>query len=186
MSRAERRVCVGEITGAHGVRGLVKVRPFTAEPASLTSYGALTDEAGVRRFDLELLSLQRGQWVARIADVADREAASALSGVRLFAEREAFPVPEDDEFYHTDLLGLRVENREGQCLGSIRAVHDFGAGNILEISLSPGGSLVLPFNRQVVPVVDIEAGRIVVDPPVNVVTPQAHEMAGHQSDHDHG
>jgi 16S rRNA processing protein RimM len=167
---ADRRlVCVGEIAAPHGVRGLVRVRSFTEDPDALTAYGPLTDETGARRFELTLQSAHRGQWLARISGVADRDAAIALRGTRLHVDRAALPAPDEDEFYHADLIGLRAERPDGSALGTVRAVHDFGAGDVLEIAPPPGagaaGSLTVPFTETVVPTVDLDGGRLVVDPP---------------------
>lgn len=163
------RVCVGLITGVHGVRGLVKVKPFTDDPAAVAAYGPVTDQSGRRRFALELLSFGKGQWLARVDGVSDRTAAEALRGTRLYVDRQALPEPDEDEFYHADLIGLRAELTDGSTLGRVRAVHDFGAGDVVEIDRPGGGSVMVPFTRAVVPVVDIAGGRIVVDPPVGLL-----------------
>lgn len=168
------RVCVGVVTGAHGVRGLVKVKPFTADPAALAAYGPVTDESGGRRFAIELLSFAKDQWLARIDGVADRAAADGLRGVRLYVDRAALPQPEEDEFYHADLIGLRAERPDGTAFGRIRAVHDFGAGDMLELDMPEGGSLMVPFTRDAVPLVDLAGGRVVVDPPPGLVEPPDH------------
>ena len=163
---SDRKVCVAVISGPHGVRGLVRLRPFTAEPEAVTAYGPLTDQTGQRRFAVDLLSASKGQWLARIAGVDDRNAAERLRGMQLFVERSRLPVlPDEDEFYHADLVGLVVEDAQGQTLGTVRAVHDFGAGDLLEVIRPGAGPVSLPFTRDVVPVVDLAAGRLVVRPP---------------------
>ena len=160
------RVCVGLITGPHGVRGLVRVKSFTAEPAAMVEYGTLGNEAGTRRFDLALQSTAKGQFIARIDGVADREAAEALRGVRLYVDRDLLPEPEEPEdFYYTDLIGLSVETVDGQPFGRVRSVDDFGAGDIVDIDRVGGGTACLPFTRLIFPTVDIAGGRLVVDPP---------------------
>jgi len=156
------RVCVGQILGAHGVRGLVKLASFTVEPQSMTAYGPLTDADGTRRFDLELLSAQKGHWLARLKGVEDRNAAQALSGLRLYVDRERLPAAEEDEFYHADLIGLTVEEPDGKVLGKVAAVHNFGAGDVLEVEAQTGERPLLPFTKSVVPVVDLPGRRIVV------------------------
>ena len=163
------KVCVGVIAGVHGVRGIVKIRPFTAEPGGVAAYGSLTDAAGTRRFALELLSMHKGQWLARVEGVADRTAAEALRGIELYVPRDRLPAPETDEFYHADLIGLAVERVDGTALGSVRAVHDFGAGTILEIVGAGHPTMLVPFTRQAVPEVDLAAGRVVVDPPTELL-----------------
>ena len=163
------RVCVGQILGAHGVRGLVKLASFTAAPDAVASYGPLTDEAGTRRFEVELLSPQKGHFLARVAGIADRDAAQALNGTRLYVDRDRLPPAEEDEYYQADLIGLRVEQPDGTVLGSVAALHNFGAGDVIEIETGSGQRPLVPFNRAAVPLVDISAGRIVVDPPAGLL-----------------
>ena len=159
------RVCVGVIGGVHGVRGIVKVKPFTADPADVVAYGPLTDRSGKRVIGLTLLSKHKGQWLARVEGVEDRNAAEALRGTELYAERDRLPAPEEDEFYHADLIGLAAVGTDGVEVGTVRAVHDFGAGDFLEIVCPEGPPLMLPFTRQAVPEIDLAGGRLVVDPP---------------------
>lgn len=159
------KVCVGVIGGVHGVRGIVKVKPFTADPADVAAYGPLTDKAGGRVFALRLLSMHKGQWLARLDGVDDRNAAEALRGTELFADRSSMPAAERDEFYHADLIGLSAVGTDGQVVGTVRAVHDFGAGDILEIVCPKGPALMLPFTLAAVPEIDLAGGRLVVDPP---------------------
>jgi 16S rRNA processing protein RimM len=163
------RVCVGAVAGAHGVRGLVRIKTFTERPEDLTAYGPITDEAGQRVFEVTVTGRVKGGLLARIGGVADRYAAQALRGVRLYVARAAMPAPEAEEYYHADLIGLAAEDRDGRSLGRVSAVYNFGAGDMLEIERAEGESLLLPFTRAVVPVVDLEAGRLVVEPPEEVV-----------------
>ena len=159
------RICVGMITAAHGVRGLVRIKPFTADPAAVTAYGPVGDEAGRRQFALTLLNRHKDQWLARIDGIDDRNAAEALRGTGLFVDRAALPPPEDDdEFYHADLIGLAAVSPDGRRLGRVRAVHDFGAGDLLELVTEAGGIVTVPFTRAAVPEIDIAAGRVVVVP----------------------
>jgi 16S rRNA processing protein RimM len=167
------RVCVGQILGAHGVRGLVKLASFTNEPEAVTAYGPLTDAAGERRFEIELLAAQKGHWLARVAGIGDRDAAQALNGTRLYVDRERLPPAEDEEFYHADLIGLRVEQPDGTILGKVAALHNFGAGDMLEIETESGQRPLVPFSKAAVPVVDLTEGRIVVDPPAGLIGPGA-------------
>lgn len=162
---ADSNICVGVITGAHGVRGLVRVKSFTEAPKDIAAYGPLGDAQGKRQFDLEITGSAKGGLVARIAGIDDRDAAEALRGVELHVARAALPPPAEDEFYHADLIGLPAFRTDGQAYGVVRALHDFGAGDVIEIVLDGGGVAVLPFTRAVAPVVDLAAGRIVIDPP---------------------
>ena len=162
------RVLVGVIAAAHGVRGLVRVKSFTADPKSVASYGELSDEWGQRRFRLILQGQAKEGVIAQIDGVTDRDAAEALKGTKLFVDREALPeIAADDEFYQADLVGLRVESRDGKTLGRVKAVLNFGAGDLLEIE-GEGVSLMLPFTKQVVPLVDLPGGRLVAEPPAEV------------------
>lgn len=163
------KVCVGAIAGAHGVKGVVRIKSFTAVPEDVAAYGPVTDEDGGRTFPLTITGGSRGQVMARIEGVADREAAEALRGVRLYVPRDTLPPTDEDEFYHADLIGLRAEDMAGATLGSVRAVHDYGAGDLLEIVLEDGRSATVPFTRDMVPTVDIAGGRVVIDQPAGLL-----------------
>jgi 16S rRNA processing protein RimM len=164
---------VGEIGRPHGVRGLVKLRSFTADPAAIAAYGPLTDESGTRRFALQL----KADGLAAIEGIADRDAAARLTGTKLFVERDRLPPPEDDEFYLSDLVGMTGVGEDGETLGTVRAVEDHGGGAFLVLETLAGAELLLPFTRAVVPVVDIAAGRLTVVPPEEVVVPPSQEDA---------
>lgn len=168
---AEKRVCVGIITGAHGVRGALRIKSFTAEPADVASYGPLEDDSGARQFNLRLIGSAKGVVIGKLAGIEDRDRAEALRGLRLYLRREALPPPEEDEYYHADLIGLEAVLADGTPVGRVRAVHDFGAGDTLEIDRPEGPSVVVPFTRAVVPVVDIASGRLVLDPPEGLLDP---------------
>jgi len=167
------KVCLGAVVGVHGVRGTVRIKSFTADPADIAAYGAVSDESGARRFEVEVLGQARGAVLARLSGVADRDAAEALRGLRLYVPRAALPETKEDEFYHADLIGLPVETREGARLGTVRAVHNFGAGDILELRDDDGRELLLPFSDAIVPAVDLGAGRIVADPPAALLEQRA-------------
>jgi 16S rRNA processing protein RimM len=159
---AGRRILVGEIGRPHGVRGLVKLRSFTADPAAIASYGPLTDAAGSRRFVIEL----RAEGLARVEGVADRDAAARLTGTKLYVERERLPAPEEEEFYLADLVGLTAVAVDGAVLGEVRAVEEHGAGSYLVVGER---EVLVPFTRAAVPVVDVAGGKVVVDLPAEVV-----------------
>jgi 16S rRNA processing protein RimM len=162
------RVLVGVVAAAHGVRGLVKVKSYTAVPADIAAYGPLADETGRRRVGLQVMSAAgAGTLICRIDGVADRDAAEALKGLRLYVARAALPAPDAEEYYHADLIGLAAELPDGTPFGRVAAVQNHGAGDILEIERPEGQPPVvdLPFTRAVVPVVDVAGGRVVVDPP---------------------
>ena len=159
----EDRICVGAIAGAFGVHGEVRLKSFCSDPADIATYSPLTSEDGTRRFEVSLTREVTGALGARIKGIATKEDADALRGVTLWAPRSALPALPDDEFYHADLIGLEVVDTGGKVLGRVKAIHDHGAGDILEIT-GPQ-PLLLPFTRAVVPTVDLAARRIVADPP---------------------
>ncbi len=163
------RVCLGAIAGAHGVRGLVKIKSFTQEPAHLTAYGPLGDETGNRRLEIAVTGQAKGLLVARIEGVADRDAAQALRGVRLYVARAALPEPEHvEDYYRADLIGLAAEDPQGRPLGTVAAVENYGAGDFLEIARAQGAPLLVPFTKAAVPLIDLEGGRMVVDLPEEI------------------
>jgi len=166
----DRHICVGAIAGAFGVRGEARIKSFCAEPEAIARYGPLTTEAG-QSVELRITRAVKGGFAARLSGVATREAAEALRGTRLYAPRERLPALADDEFYHADLIGLLVLDTGGAELGRVRAVHDHGAGDILEVRRRGQDDLLLPFTRAVVPTVDLAAGRIVADPPAEIGDP---------------
>jgi 16S rRNA processing protein RimM len=163
--KQDRKVCIGVIAGPHGVKGLVRLKSFTADPEDVVAYGPLTDAAGARRFTVEITGAARDMLVARIDDVRDRDAAEALRGIELYVDRAALPEAEADEFYHADLIGLPVRTADGSAFGTVLALYDYGAGDMIEIRCVDGGTELLPFNRDVVPEIDLENGFVVVAPP---------------------
>ena len=175
MSARENRICVGVVTGAHGVRGAVRVKSFTAEPRDVARYGPLEDESGERRFRLRLAGSAKGVVVAKVSGIDDRDKAEALRGLRLYLPRAALPPPGEDEYYHADLIGLEATLGDGTPLGRVRAVYDFGAGDTLEIVRPEGPPVMAPFTRAVVPVVDLAAGTLVLDPPPGLLDPPKKE-----------
>ena len=168
MTNDVEKLCLGVITGAHGIRGAVKVKSFTEDPAQLTSYGALSDEAGKEVFNLSIIGQAKGQLIAKIAEVKDRNKAETLKGTELFIARDKLPEADDDEFYHADLVGLKALEEDGEEYGVVKALFNFGAGDILEIHRYDGKSVMLPFSMDVVPTIDIDAGHLIVIPPVEV------------------
>ncbi|MEA2840276.1 MAG: rRNA processing protein RimM [Methylobacteriaceae bacterium] len=166
MTGSSPKVLVGVFGAAHGIRGEIRLKSFTADPKAIGMYQPLHDETGTRGFILEALRpIGTDMFVARVKGVPDRKSAEALNGIELFVPRDALPSPDDEEFYHTDLIGLRVENERGESLGSVVALHNFGAGDILEIAPPPDApdrtTAMLAFTRALVPVVDVAGGRVV-------------------------
>lgn len=162
----ENRLCVGAISGSFGVRGEVRLKSFCAAPEAIASYGPLYTEDGNRSFAVTLTRSVAGGIGAWLSGVVTKEDADALRGVSLYVAREKLPSLPDDEFYHADLIGLEVRDTGGVLLGKVAAVHNHGAGDLLEIA-GPAMKepLLLPFTNAVVPTVDLASGRIVVDLP---------------------
>ncbi len=162
------RIRVARIGAAHGIRGEVKLWSFTEDPLAVANYGPLETEDGARRFEIEAARPAKDFLVARIAGVSDRDAAEKLRNTDLFVPRDRLPpIEEDDTFYHADLVGLSAVNEDGSALGTVIAIHNFGAGDLIEIAPTAGGEpLLLPFNETTVPTIDLKAGRMVVVPPV--------------------
>lgn len=158
-------VCVAEVATAHGVRGAVKLRCFTEDPESAASYGLLCDADGEPLFRATFLHRVKGGIVARLSGIDDRDAAEALRGTLLYVPRHKLPRPDEDEFYHDDLVGLAAVDRDGKAAGRVVAVHNFGAGDLIELRSPEGESVMVPFTRDAVPEVDLAARRVVVDPP---------------------
>jgi len=158
------RLCVGVITGAQGVRGAVRIKSFTAVPEDVAAYGPVADEAGQREFALRPVGRAKGVVIATIAGVADRDAAERLKGMRLYVARDKLPAPGEEEYYHADLIGLAAVLRDGTPLGRVRAVHEYGAGDSLEVASESGVTVMVPFTRAAVPEVDLAAGRLVIEP----------------------
>ena len=160
---------VGRIAAAHGLRGLVKLQSFTAEPAKIGSYGPLSDATGKRVFEVKVLNPVKGGVVAAIAGISDRTAAESLRGVELYMPRHRLPPAGEGEYYHADLVGLTAELTDGRPFGRVRAVENYGAGDLLSIDRLDGPPVSLPFTDRVVPVVDLAGRRIVVDPPAGLL-----------------
>lgn len=164
QDRKPDRICVGAISGAFGVQGEVRLKSFCTDPEDIAAYGPLWSEDGTRQFKLKLTRPVAGGLGARLSGVTTKEEADALKGVSLYVDRARLPRLPDDEFYHADLIGLEVRDPGGKLLGQVRAVHNHGAGDLLEIG-GAGPDLLLPFTLAVIPTVDLAAGRIVADPP---------------------
>ncbi len=159
------RLCLGVITGAHGVKGEVRIKVFAENAEDIASYGPLTGEDGAERFRIVRSRVSSSGVVAKLKGVNDRAAAERLRGERLYVARDALPETEDEEWYHADLIGLSVETPEGDRIGTVEAIFDFGAGDLIEVRPDGGGkTLLVPFTTEQVPTVDVNGGRIVAMP----------------------
>ena len=164
-------VLLGVVTGVRGLKGDLRIKSFTADPEDLAAYGPLWDEAGEVSYRLRVTGEVKGHLIARIKGVSNRTAAETLKGLKLHISRSALPNPEEDEFYHSDLIGLQAVTTSGEVLGTVSAVEDFGAGDVLEVAGGPYKGLVVPFTKEVVPEVDLEIGTVTVDPPDGLLEP---------------
>jgi len=170
LAAPDRLIPLGVFGAPHGVRGELRVKSYTQDPKAIGAYGDLTDKAGVKTFRHSALRLVKDDMlVVRLAGVGSREEAEKLNGVALFARRRQLPPPSDDEFYHDDLVGLDAVTREGEALGRVVALRNFGAGDILEIAPpGPSETLLFPFTKAVAVEMDFERGRIVIVPPQEI------------------
>jgi 16S rRNA processing protein RimM len=159
------RICLGQIGAPHGVRGEVRLHSFTANPTAIAAYGPLEAEDG-RVFKIESLRPAKHALVAKLSGVADRDAAERLTNTKLYVPRDRLPEPADaDEFYHADLIGLRAVDSAGRECGTVVAVHNFGAGDLIELRRADGAQTeLLPFDAATVPEVNVRGGTIVIDP----------------------
>lgn len=164
------RICVGAIGGAFGVQGEVRMKSFTADPTAIADYAPLTNEDGSKEFDIKLTRPIKNGYSGRLSGVKTKEQADALKGVKLYAERSKLPSLPDDEYYHADLIGLEVYDTGGVVIGTVKAVLNHGAADLLEIQgAGLRTTVLLPFTLEVVPTVDLSAGRIIADPPEGLI-----------------
>ena len=159
------QICVARIGAAHGVRGAVKLWTFTEDPLAVKAYGPLTTRDGARQFEVTHVREAKDHLVATFKGVASREDAERLNGIELYIAREKLPETDDDEYYHADLIGLAAVNAANEPLGRVVAIHNFGAGDIIEIAPPHGSTMLLPFTNAVVPTVDLKGGRVVIELP---------------------
>jgi 16S rRNA processing protein RimM len=162
------QVCVARIGAAHGVRGQVKLWTFTEDPFAVTRYGVLSSKDGARQFEVTQARQAKGFLVVTLKGVTSRNEAERLNGVELYIAREKLPATDEDEYYHADLIGLAAVTTAGDALGRVVAIHNFGAGDIIEIAPPSGPTMLLPFSNAVVPTVDLAGGRVVIELPVEV------------------
>ena len=162
------QICVARIGAAHGVRGEVKLWTFTEDPFAVKHYGPLLTRDGARQFEVTQAREAKGHLVATLKGIATREDAERLNGVELYVARDKLPATAEDEYYHADLIGLAAVTPLNEPLGRVVAIHNFGAGNIIEIAPPKGATMLLPFTNAVVPTVDIAGGRVVIELPQEI------------------
>lgn len=162
------QICVARIGAPHGVRGAVKLWTFTEDPLAVKDYGPLLTKDGTRQFEVTQMHAAKGHVVATLKGVASREDAERLNGVELYVARDKLPQTDDDEYYHVDLIGLAAVNARDEPVGRVIAIHNFGAGDIIEIAPPAGATMLLPFSNAVVPTVDLGGGRVVIELPAEI------------------
>jgi len=162
------QICVARIGAAHGVRGAVKLWTFTEDPFAVTRYGPLSSKDGARSFEVAHAREAKDHLVATFKGVTTRNEAERLNGVELYVARDKLPATDDDEYYHADLIGLAAITTGGESLGQVIAIHNFGAGDIIEIAPASGATMLLPFSNAVVPTVDLAGGRVLIELPKEV------------------
>lgn len=161
-------VCVARIGAAHGVRGAVRLWTFTEDPLAVKDYGPLMTKDGTRQFEVTHAREAKDHLVVTLKGVASRDDAERLNGIELYVPRDRLPDTDDGEYYHTDLIGLAAVTTAEQPLGKVIAIHNFGAGDIIEIAPLQGATMLLPFTNAVVPSVDLAGGRVVIDLPQEI------------------
>jgi 16S rRNA processing protein RimM len=164
-SSDDQKVLMARIGAAHGIRGEVRVKPYGDDPLSFADYGVLTTKDGKTSFEVEKARVQKTVVVTRFKGITDRNQAEALNGVDLYIDRDQLPEPDEDEFYYSDLTGLAVVDLSGETLGTVIAVQDFGAGDLLEVRPKRGRSFYVPFTKEFVPEVSLSEGMVRVDLP---------------------
>src|SRR5258707_6138587 len=162
------QICIARIGAAHGVRGAVKLWTFTEDPFAVKQYGPLLARDGAHSFEVATAREAKGNLVATLKGIATREDAERLSGLELYVARDKLPATEDDEYYHADLIGLAAVNAANEPIGRVTAIHNFGAGDIIEIAPPSGPTMLLPFTNAVVPTVDLAGGRVVIELPQEI------------------
>ena len=162
------QICVARIGAAHGVRGAVKLWTFTEHPLAVKHYGPLMTKDGGRQFEVTHVREAKDHLVATLKGIATREDAERLNGLELYIARDKLPETDEDEYYHADLIGLAAVNAADEPLGRIVAIHNFGAGDIIEIAPPQGATMLLPFTNAGVPTVDVAGGRVVIDLPKEI------------------
>jgi 16S rRNA processing protein RimM len=165
VAEPQKTILIAEIGAAHGVRGELRVKAFTADPLGIADYGPLHGEKGGVFRVKSMRHLKDDMLVVAFDGVADRTAAEKLTRTKLYVERSALPPPDEDEFYHADLVGLAVETTTGEAIGTVIAVANFGADDLLEVRRPGGASVYVPFSRAVVPTLDFAAGKAIIAPP---------------------
>ena len=179
MSGAGKRILLGRIVGAHGIRGDVQIAAYTGAPDAIGAYGPLSNEAGNRTFAVRVVRVTPKGVIARVDGVTDRTAAEKLKGTDLYVTRDRLPPPGEGEFYHEDLIGLAAVDPDGKTFGILVAVSNFGAGDLIEIKIEgQRHTELIPFTSAFVPSVDVAGGRVTVVVPASTEGDESDETPG--------
>ena len=170
-------ILLGRVLSAHGVRGQVKLKSYTADSRRIAAYGPVHTSCG-RSLKLMVTSSIRDHVIANIDGISTRNQAEVLAGLQLFISRNALPPTNAEEFYHADLIGLSALLSDGVVVGLVRSLHDFGAGDVIEIVTESGGEMMIPFTRAHVPVINVAEGHITIVPPIEEAPDDAQTTAG--------
>ena len=168
-------ICVARIGAAHGVRGEVRLWPFTEDPMAVIDYGTLSTKDGARQFEVVRARIAKDHLVAVLKGITTREDAERINGLELYIDRDKLPETEEGEYYHADLIGLRAVDPAGGAIGRVFAIHNFCAGDIIEIAPPQGPTLLLPFTDAVVPTVDLAEGQVVIVMPQEIEGDSPHD-----------
>jgi 16S rRNA processing protein RimM len=171
----ENYICVGIVSGSHGLQGAVKIKSFMTVPEDIVTYGPLRNKSAGKSYKICLISSNQKGLVATLSGVNDRNASEKLRGTKLYLPRNILPKLDENEFYYSDLLGLSVENKNGEIIGVVTLIDDYGAGEIMEVDMKEGGTEMFSMSRQVVPVIDVENQRVVVNQPNEIFADQDHD-----------
>lgn len=169
MGGGKHKILLGQIGAAHGIRGEVRIKSFTEDPLAIKNYAPLLTNRRDLEVTIEKARMQKSMVIARLKDVTDRNAAEALNGTKLYTLRENLPEPDEDDFYHADLIGLKAKLEDGTVIGEIAAVQNYGAGDVLEIRPTKGPTELLPFTKKVVPTINFAEGYVTIVPPGEII-----------------
>lgn len=178
------RIVLGKIVGVHGIRGLVKIKFFTETPEALTAYGPLTDKTGKTVFKIVPKGLNKGNVLAEVNGITDRNQAELLIRQELYIDSSLLPETDDDEFYYSDLIGLVVKDPQGKLIGHVKGVDNFGAGDLLDIEFEDGKAEYVSFQRDYVISIDLDAGEMVLELPQILEETEAERKAHSEEEHD--
>lgn len=168
-------ICVGVIVAPHGIKGEVKIHSYTEQAEDLTAYGPIYNQSGTKTFRVKIKHVKGDAVIASLEGYPDRNSIETLRGMKLYIPREALPEPEEEEFYHEDLLNMKVVLPDATSFGTVKAIYNFGAGDVMEIALASGKTELLPFTKAVFPVINFKEGFLEAHLPQELIAKEGHE-----------